>query len=138
VLLPRKLRMTHQRRVILEEIKKLDTHPTTDELYDLVRHRLPHISLGTVYRNLEILSDCGLIQKLELAGCQRRFDGNTESHYHVRCVECDRVRDLPTTSLAIHEDDFRESTDYEITGHRLEFFGRCPECKKEQLEPRAG
>ena len=129
---PQQLRMTPQRQVILEEIGKTDSHPTTDELYDLVRRRLPRISLGTVYRNLEVLAECGLIQKLELAGYQRRFDGNTEKHYHIRCVDCGRVRDLPTATLVIADDEFRELTDYEIIGHRLEFIGRCSECKKEQ------
>ena len=132
MLLPGKLRMTPQRRVILEEIKKVDTHPTPDEIYDLVRRRLPHISLGTVYRNLEILSACGLIQKLELAGYQRRFDGNTDPHYHIRCVGCGRVRDLSNATFTIPVEGLRDSTDYEIIGYRLEFTGRCRECKNSE------
>ena len=57
------LRMTRQRKVILEELCKVDTHPSADEVYALVRKRLPRISLGTVYRNLEILAESGDIQK---------------------------------------------------------------------------
>ena len=68
--------MTRQRPVILEELKNLTTHPTADELYSMVRRRLPRISLGTVYRNLEILSEMGLAQKLESAGAQRRYGGD--------------------------------------------------------------
>jgi Fur family ferric uptake transcriptional regulator len=60
--------MTRQRRVILEELRKVNTHPSADEIYEIVRKRLPRISLGTVYRNLEILSESGDIQKLE-PGC---------------------------------------------------------------------
>ncbi len=61
-------RMTRQRMVILEELKKVRTHPTADELYAMVRARLPRISLGTVYRNLDFLAETGEILKLEAAG----------------------------------------------------------------------
>ena len=69
------LRMTRQRRVILEELRKVKTHPSADEIYEIVRKRLPRISLGTVYRNLEILSESGDIQKLEPGCSLKRFDG---------------------------------------------------------------
>ena len=124
------LRMTRQRRVILEELRKNRSHPTADELYARVRRRLPRISLGTVYRNLEILSECGMIQKLELAGAQRRFDGNCEEHYHVRCLGCGRVDDVPVKSAASVVRKIRGRLGYEIVGHRLEFVGYCPKCRK--------
>jgi len=78
-------RMTRQRRIILEELRKVDSHPTADEVYEMVRRQLPRISLGTVYRNLEILSREGLIQKVVL-GARRR--GSTE-------------RREPTTTFAV-------------------------------------
>ena len=128
---PRRFRMTRQRQIILEELRKVTSHPSADEVCQMVRKRLPHISLGTVYRNLEILCDCGMAQKLELAGSQRRFDGNVENHYHVRCVACGRVADLPASPIPISQNGLRGMTDFEIRGHRVEFFGVCPECKKE-------
>ena len=70
-----KSRMTHQRRIILEELRNTRSHPTADEVYEIVRKRIPKISLGTVYRNLELLSESGVIQKLEIGGTQKRFDG---------------------------------------------------------------
>ena len=87
--------MTKQRRVILDEFRKLKSHPSADELYGRVRRLLPRISLGTVYRNLEVLSQQGVVQKVELGGPQRRYDGDITTHYHVRCVECGRVEDAP-------------------------------------------
>ena len=80
-----KTRMTNQRRVILEELRKVDTHPTVDELYTIVKARMPHISLGTVYRNLDLLTETGEVLKLDSAGSMRRYDGRTEPHRHVRC-----------------------------------------------------
>lgn len=125
-----KYRMTHQRQVILEEIRKVNTHPTADEVYDMVRKRLPRISLGTVYRNLEILSTRGLIQKVGPLSSQMRFDGNTKSHYHIRCNCCGRVEDAPIESMDDIENAVRNVSDYSIIGHRLEFIGICPECRR--------
>ena len=122
------LRMTRQRQVILEELRKVNTHPSADEVYEMVRKRLPRISLGTVYRNLEILSECGDIKKLEPGFSVKRFDGNPSEHFHIRCIRCDRIADVPMASDI--EIDLAKMTpiEYEILGHRLEFFGLCPYC----------
>jgi Fur family transcriptional regulator, ferric uptake regulator len=124
-----KMKMTKQRRVIVEELNKLKTHPTATVLYELVRKRLPRISLGTVYRNLEMLSDEGIILKLETAGTQKRFDGTVENHYHVRCVKCGQVDDLPVPLLGDIEDALHGLSGYKILSHRLEFQGICPSCR---------
>jgi len=122
--------MTRQRKIILEEVRRVNTHPSADEIYEMVRLRLPRISLGTVYRNLEILSELGEIQKLQLSGSLKRFDWNTNKHYHIRCVQCNRVDDAPIAPLNQIEDELYESTVFEIIGHNLEFVGLCPECSK--------
>lgn len=125
-----KFRMTRQRRVILEELRRKNNHPSADELYERVRVRLPRISLGTVYRNLEILTELGEIQTLELSGSMKRFDGVPSKHYHIRCVRCGRVDDAPIAPLNQIEDELYGATVYTITGHRLEFTGLCPQCSK--------
>ena len=133
----KRFRMTQQRKIILEELRKLDSHPTADEVYDTVRKRMPRISLGTVYRNLEILSQWGLARRLDLAGNRRRFDGSTEEHYHVRCVRCGEVEDVPVEPQRHLEESARSNTDFEIIGHRLNFLGLCPRCRNEAAEPPA-
>ena len=125
-----KLRMTQQRRVILEELRKENIHPTADALYEMVRKRLPRVSLGTVYRNLEILSCLGEIQTLEISGSQKRYDGIPQKHYHIRCMHCGRMDDAPIAPLNRIEDALYGSTVYTIMGHRLEFIGLCPECSQ--------
>ncbi|MHB8927904.1 MAG: Fur family transcriptional regulator [Bacillota bacterium] len=134
----RPLRNTRQRQVILEELGKVTSHPTADEVYAMVRRRLPHISLGTVYRNLELLSAAGEIQTLELAGTQKRFDGNPANHYHVRCLRCGRVEDLdlPIKALDGLEDAVAEASGFKAVGHRLRFMGLCPKCQKEEEKER--
>ena len=106
-------------------------HPTADALYELVRKRLPRISLGTVYRNLEILTALGEIQTLELAGHQKRYDGDPCKHYHIRCMHCGNVDNAPIAPLNQLEDKLYGATVYTIMGHRLEFMGLCPECSKD-------
>ena len=123
-------RMTRQRQVILEEIRKEKKHASADEIYEMVRKRLPRISLGTVYRNLEILSELGEIRKLELGGDIKRFDWDPSKHYHIRCVRCNRVDDAPIAPMNQLEDELYEATVFEIIGHNLEFTGLCPECSK--------
>jgi len=128
----KELRMTRQRRIILEELGKTLSHPTADEVYGMVRKRLPRISLGTVYRNLEVLSAHGMVRKLELAGSQRRYDGDPENHYHARCLSCGRVEDVPIKPIATLDVALEGWSEYEIVGHRLEFIGLCPDCKKQE------
>lgn len=120
-------RMTRQRAVILEELKKMRTHPTADEVYSVVRKRLPRISLGTVYRNLDFLAKTGVILKLEASGIIKRFDGETSMHQHVRCTRCGKIGDvmppLPTPEFVdVQVEGFT------ITTARVEYDGICAAC----------
>ena len=126
------MRMTKQRSLILEELRRHNIHPTADVLYEMVRKQMPRISLGTVYRNLEILTTLGEIQTLELSGSQKRYDGNPCKHYHIRCLHCGRVDDAPIAPLSRLEDELYEATVYTIMGHRLEFMGLCPKCSQDK------
>ncbi|RUM35018.1 MAG: Fur family transcriptional regulator, partial [Desulfobulbus sp.] len=127
------LRMTHQREVILDELGKAKGHPTADSLYEKVKKRLPRISLATVYRNLEILSEVGMIRKLEISGRQKRFDWDLEQHDHIYCVQCYRVdnidieRDQKLSCPSAHD------RGYLVKGCRVEFYGICPKCQKENI-----
>ena len=133
---PGKTRFTQQRRVILDVLRNNNIHPTADALYEMVRRRLPRISLGTIYRNLEILTALGEIQTLELSGSQKRYDGIAQKHYHIRCVHCGSVEDAPIAPLSRLEDELYGSTVYTIMGHRLEFIGLCPDCSKDKAARR--
>ena len=124
------LRMTRQRKIILEELRKVETHPSADEVYEMVRQRLPRISLGTVYRNLEILSRTGMIQKLEPGCTLKRFDGNPHDHYHIRCIQCDRVVDAHLDIDLNLPPEACEANNFKIIGHKLEFIGVCSTCSE--------
>ncbi len=131
-----KHRMTKQRRIILEEVLKSGAHPTADEIYERVKKRLPRISLGTIYRNLDILASEGLIGKLSTDYPQMRFDPRPDDHYHITCLQCGKIEDAPIEPL---EDPLKNLehvvghlTKYGVFGHKLEFVGFCSECLKKQ------
>ena len=121
-------RMTRQRRVILEELIRLKNHPTVDELYTQVRSKLPRISLGTVYRNLQVLARDGRIRCLA-DGSRKRYDGTLHDHYHVRCIGCGKVADVPAGAVRNLSDSVAGSNDFKIIGFKVEFLGICPECE---------
>lgn len=127
-LLGKDMRLTNQRRIILEELKSVTTHPTADEIYGMVRQKMPRISLGTVYRNLEVLSSLGLVRKLENAAGQKRFDGDVSPHHHIRCEACGKVGDI-FDAPDITRIEQGLGTDFQITGVSLEFSGLCPQCQ---------
>lgn len=122
-------RMTRQRTVILETLCRLHSHPTADELYEEVRRELPNVSLGTIYRNLDVLARLGRVRRLESGGAQARFDGETSPHYHVRCQRCGKVDDVPMTAGTRIRRPRKSAHGFQILDHRIEFEGLCPACR---------
>ena len=123
------VRMTRQRRLILGEFQTPGKHFTADEVYARVRKKLPNISLGTVYRNLDLLSQAGLIKRLHLGGRQKQYDGGMHKHYHVRCVRCGRISDVSADPFGDLDAAAASTSDFAILGHQLEFEGLCAKCK---------
>lgn len=122
------MRMTHQREIILEELRRVETHPTADELYHMVRTRLPRISRATVYRNLEQLAEAGMVTKLFGTGNQKRFDGKTVRHHHVRCVKCGRIADIRLACEPDCEPEVTDTCGFYILERQVDYLGICPEC----------
>ncbi|HKL12247.1 MAG TPA: transcriptional repressor [Halanaerobiales bacterium] len=125
-----KTRMTKQRKTILQVLKNTDSHPTADWIYDKVKKDIPNISLGTVYRNLNLLAEKGKIDVINYANDQSHYDGNTENHYHFRCQKCGNVYDL---NIDLFEKEINKivdnNTEFKVNTHRLEFYGVCPDCQ---------
>lgn len=128
------LRMTNQREMILRELRKSEQHLTADELYERVKKIMPRISLATVYRNLEILSEAGIIAKLEISGRQKRFDYDVREHDHIYCIQCHRVDNLEIDRESIRAVSWVSDKGYTVQGYRLEVAGLCPECQRKRLQ----
>lgn len=133
------MRSTKQRKIILEILGKHSDHPGADIIYNEVRKVLPHISLGTVYRNLEFLSERGTIRKLEFGSSQRKFDPNTEPHSHFRCVKCGNMEDLPFNIEPADPDRHHPWVrERKILGCNLEYYGLCTSCLTEGKQENPG
>jgi Fur family peroxide stress response transcriptional regulator len=126
------LRLTGPRRLVLEMVRGTDVHPTAEAVHQMVRRRLPRVSLGTVYRNLRLFVALGLVK--ELPGPYARFDGNLSDHHHFTCLACGQIADVdgPLTepqSRALMS-RVASSGGLSVTHHRIEFYGRCAACRK--------
>lgn len=122
-------RGSRQRHLILAVVRSTMDHPTAEWVFERARRTLPRISLGTVYRNLKRLAGEGLIREIHVGGHSARFDGNTGRHYHIRCLGCGRVNDLPMSVDTRLEDEAGRAMNYRILGHYVEVLGLCPLCQ---------
>ena len=117
-----------QRRVVLEELRNVTSHPTASELHAMAQHRLSTISLRSVRRNLTVLVQLGMVQKLETSGFEPRFDGNTSLHDHLRCRHCGRVADLDRVQPDLPRWSRQGLDRLETPEHGVELIGTCPGC----------
>ncbi len=122
-------RKSRQREVVLAVVRSTMDHPTAEWVYRQARRTLPRIGLGTVYRNLKTLAEEGLIREIHTGGYSARFDGNTGRHYHIRCLGCGRVNDLPMSVDTRLEEEAGRAMNYRILGHQVEIHGLCPLCQ---------
>ena len=121
-------RHTLQRSLVLEAVKYLHCHATADDIYYLIVTKHPNISRGTVYRNLNLLSDIGEIRKVEIPSGADRFDHECHPHYHARCIECNRVFNVDMEFISDLQKNIKDIQGFEFTGHDLIFKGICLEC----------
>lgn len=126
--------MTESRKAILSVLSAVELHPTADEVYSIVREQLPKISLGTVYRNLDLLAKHGFIRALATAGEPRRYDGMLEEHHHIRCEVCGRIDDVAIGHTVPFEELIVDEAGYEVHGCRLCYTGVCTECRADRKE----
>ena len=124
------LKYSRQREVIQECLINRYDHPTADMVYMDVRETFPNISLGTVYRNLQLLTDLGEIQKLNVGDGVDHFDAKTFPHYHFICKECGSVIDLQMENIDTIKDIAGVNFDGQIAGHITYFYGICGNCCK--------
>lgn len=126
------VRMTEQRKLILQILRNTKSHPTADWIYQETRKVKPNISLGTVYRNLGVLVDAGEILEMDFGSGYSRYDGNPRNHYHFKCRKCGRMYDVELETIRNLNKIVEESLDAKIEDHRLEFYGVCSKCLKDQ------
>lgn len=116
---------------MLEAVQSRCDHPTAEQIYEYVHAMDPKISHGTVYRNLNCLSEDGVICHVRVPGADR-YDLRTDRHYHMFCIKCKKVIDAPYPYKAYLDEEIAEQSGYKIIRHRLFFEGICPECQNDR------
>jgi len=124
-----KFRQSKHRDRILELLRSTDTHPTADWIYDQLKKEFPQLSLGTVYRNLSMLIDMGLVKKIHFGSTFDRFEANTKPHYHLICESCGKIIDFEMPIYNDLNSQANQLSGFTIHHHKLEFFGVCEDCK---------
>jgi len=127
-------RMTRQKKVIVDILRSTNIHPTADWIYEQARKVIPDLSLGTVYRNLNLLKEAGEIMELNYGSTYSRFDGNPLNHYHFQCTECGRIYDVDLPPGCQLIDKEFELDGHRVKSHRLEFYGTCRDCQQGKTE----
>ncbi|MBN1897851.1 MAG: transcriptional repressor [Spirochaetes bacterium] len=123
-----KYKNSKQRKKILELLSGTDTHPTATWIYDRLKKDFPNLSLGTVYRNLNILIAQGLARKIDFGSTFDRYDANITTHYHFICEKCHAIIDLDIHVDKNLEKKVDQAMHFKTKKHRIEFFGLCDKC----------
>ena len=130
---PEKYRNSKQRTRILELLSSTRSHPTASWIYDTLKPEFPSLSLGTVYRNLNILEELGTVIKISSGSTFDRYDAALHPHAHFRCTKCGRVYDMDDPDVDTIMETAQEKTSHAIETAHIEFRGLCSPCREEQM-----
>lgn len=125
------VRITPQRHAILSYLMETMSHPTADEIYRALEPRFPNMSVATVYNNLKMLIEAGMVHELTYGDNSSRFDADVSDHYHIVCEKCGIIKDFSYPSLEDIERKAEEETGFIVHEHRLELRGVCKSCQSQ-------
>jgi len=126
-------RLTPQRKAVLRVLAESERHPSVEQIYARVKKDFPMTSLATVYKTVTLLKDMGEVLELGFSDGSNRYDGNKPyPHPHLICIQCKRILDPDINALSDLPREVAESTGYRVVSHRLDFFGVCPDCQKQE------
>ena len=124
-----------KRNAILSCLRSTVAHPSAEMVYEMLRDEHPDISLATIYRNLALFKNQGLIQSLGTVNGIERFDANTRPHVHFICTGCGAVIDLPQIAVPLTLGDAaEENTGCRVHSCQLTFTGHCSKCRMKSFE----
>lgn len=124
-------KMTPQRKLILEIIENQD-HLSAEEIFDEVKQHQPNVSFGTVYRNLGILCQLGLVEQLDFKDGRYRFEMSEKHHHHLICLDCGTAIEVPACPFNTAVKTAAAANGFQIKNHSFEVFGYCRACKSGQ------
>jgi len=123
--------VTNQRSLLLDIIRQANRHLDADELYRLAKKREPRISLATVYRNLKLFKELGLIAERKLGDTHSHYEiRGAADHHHLVCLGCGQVIEFESPFIAKATDKIKRENDFDVTSIQLKMEGYCSKCKK--------
>ncbi len=123
------VRITPQRHAILTYLVESMGHPTADDIYRALEPNFPSMSVATVYNNLKMFIEAGMVRELTYGDNSSRFDANVSDHHHVICQSCGKIEDFSYPSLEDVGKQAEKSTGFEVKGLRMELYGLCKSCQ---------
>lgn len=121
---------SRKRDAILRCVRSTDCHPTAEWVFSRLKPEIPDLSLGTVYRNLNLLCENGRLLKVPIPGASDRFDHTLVDHAHAYCTQCGSVTDVLPEALPLLQDALREGSGFQVRQMNLVLEGICPQCQK--------
>lgn len=126
------IKVTPQRLAIYHMLRSTKSHPSADAIYQGLSKQFPTMSFATVYKTLDLLSQIGLVQKINVGEDSFRYDASTESHPHIICLKCKKVEDVENNFTEELREVVANTTHYDVVSQQLYFYGYCPDCKKSE------
>ena len=126
------MKYSYQREIILEIVRKEKTHLTAREVYEKVKEVIPNISLGTVYRNLNVLYENGYVRKIEIPYGSDQFDFSLIPHSHLYCIKCRKIFDMKTSLLENIKELVEKDDGYQILSDHIILEGICIHCQNKK------
>ena len=134
----RDYRLTPQRMAVLKILATDEGHPSVEQIYERVKGDFPMTSLATVYKTVTLLKEIRQVLELGFGNDSSRYDGNKPyPHPHLICTKCKSILDPDVSGLSDLPLQVAQMTGFQITGHRLDFYGICPQCQEQENEPQA-
>lgn len=127
----KKLKLTPQRIAVYKFLKSTTRHPSAETIYKSLLSEYPTMSLATVYKALKTLVAVNLVQELNVGEVNFRYDGNTQPHPHIQCLQCGRVDDVEGICFADLNEKIKDKVSYKVVCNQVYFYGICPDCQKE-------
>ena len=125
-------RFSRQRQMVLDVVKNRTKHPTADKVYEILKEDHPEISLGTVYRNLNLLAEMGEISRVETSSVKDHFDGNQHPHAHFVCRKCGGVFDLNLDISQLLQSAKGVEGSFQVEDCKVLVQGVCEDCLKKE------
>ena len=125
-------RFSRQRQMVLDVVKNRTKHPTADKVYEILKKDHPEISLGTVYRNLNLLSEMGEISRVETSSVKDHFDGNQHPHAHFVCRKCGGGFDLNLDISQLLQSAKGVEGSFQVEDCKVLVQGVCEDCLKKE------